>query len=282
MTRSHPLIQPIPIDSADDPRLSDFRDLKRRPTGRVLNATHFVVEGQLITGRLIASDFGVRSVVVEQGRDLGALGEVAVGTPVYAVSRDQMRQLAGFDFHRGFLASASRKPLGGIDDFRPDPVSLALVHTTDMENLGSMVRSAAALGIRQILIDHRSVDPFSRRAMRVSMGAVLGMRWLVMSDPARDLRSLADQGVVSLASTLAADSIAIGEVSIDAQPTVLVMGNEAQGLPEEVQRAASERVTIPMPTAPGCGPLVDSLNVSVAAAILLYELTRAERKRGQR
>ena len=282
MTRRHPLVQTIPIDSVDDHRLSDFRDLKRRPTGRVLNSTHFVVEGQLITGRLIASDFDVRSVVVEQGRDLDALGEVAAGTPVYAVSRDQMRQLAGFDFHRGFLASAARKPLGGIDDFRPDPVSLALVHTTDMENLGSMVRSAAALGIRQILIDHRSVDPFSRRAMRVSMGAVLGMRWLVMNDPAGDLRSLADRGVVSLASTLAADSISIGEVSGDAQPTVLVMGNEAEGLPEEVQRAASERVTIPMPTAPACGPLVDSLNVSVAAAILLYELTRAERKRGQR
>ncbi|MCS7465325.1 RNA methyltransferase [Stieleria sp. ICT_E10.1] len=275
-------IQPIPIDSVDDHRLSDFRDLKRRPTGRVLNSTHFVVEGQLITGRLIASDFGVRSVVVEQGRDLDALGEVAAGTPVYSVSRDQMRQLAGFDFHRGFLASAARKPLGGVDDFRPDPVSLALVHTTDMENLGSMVRSAAALGIRQILIDHRSVDPFSRRAMRVSMGAVLGMRWLVMNDPAGDLRSLADQGVVSLASTLAADSISIGDVSSDAAPTVLVMGNEAEGLPEEVQRAASERVTIPMPTAPGCGPLVDSLNVSVAAAILLFELTRAERKRSQR
>nr|WP_286177807.1 RNA methyltransferase [Rhodopirellula sp. JC639] len=185
-----------------------------------------------------------------------------------------MRQLSGFDFHRGFLASADRKPLGTIADFRDDPVSLALIHTTDMENLGSMVRTAAALGIRQILIDLRSVDPFSRRAMRVSMGAVLGMRWLALKQPADDLRALASHGVVSLASTLASDAVSIDQVTRNADPMVLVMGNEAQGLPTEVQRAATHRVTIPMATASGCGQLVDSLNVSVAAAILLYELTR--------
>ncbi|QEF97047.1 tRNA (guanosine(18)-2'-O)-methyltransferase [Stieleria maiorica] len=273
MTDRGPL-ECVTIDSIDDPRLADFRNLRRRPTGRVFDSSHFVVEGQLITQRLIASDYPLRSVVVEDGRDLSVLGGLGGRMPVYVLSRDQMRQLSGFDFHRGFLASADRQPPGAISDFHDDPVSLALVQTTDMENLGSMVRTAAALGIRQVLIDPRSVDPFSRRAMRVSMGAVLGMRWLAMNQPADDLRTLASRGVVSLASTLASDAVSIDQVARNADPMVLVMGNEAQGLPTEVQQAATRRVTIPMATASGCGQLVDSLNVSVAAAILLYELTR--------
>lgn len=262
----------VRVDSVDDPRLSDFRNLRNRPTGRVRDETCFVVEGQLISARLIASGFRVRSLVIEEGRDPTAIGTIAPQTPVFVLSREQIRKLAGFDFHRGFLASACRKPLGSIGDFQPDRISLALIQTTDMENLGSMLRSAAAFGIRQVLIDEQSVDPYSRRAMRVSMGAALGMRFLSLKDPAGDLRSLAARGVVSLAATLAPDSIPIAEVALSEVPVVIAVGNEANGLPGEVQDAATKRVTIPMASVSEDGSLVDSLNVSVAAAILMHEV----------
>lgn len=288
------------VNSIDDPALSDFINLRSRPTGRCESRTQFVVEGQLLVQRLIVSDFSVRAVVVERGRELSAVGlsedgVVTVGAvrrdlSVYRLSRDQMRQLAGFDFHRGFLASAMRKPALGIDDVVPDPVSLALVQTSDMENLGSMLRSAAAFGIRQVLIDGQSVDPYSRRAMRVSMGAALGMRFVMMGDPASDLQRLGDRGMLSLAATLAADSKPIDELvqEVDqrAAAKILVMGNEGNGLPIEVQSAASQRVIIPMGGRLGGGlggdRNVDSLNVSVAAAILMHELTRAVRSGGHR
>lgn len=262
------------IESVDDPRLAEFYNLRNHPAGRVADPNHFVVEGQVIVRRLIASGFQVRSVVMDEGRDLSSIGPIAAGTPVYVLSREQIRSLAGFDFHRGFLASARRKPIGGLDDFRPDQVSLALVQTTDMENLGSMLRSAAAFGINQVLIDSKSVDPFSRRAMRVSMGAALGMRYLALTDPGRDLRSLGDRGVVSLAATLASDSVSIADVPLINDPVVIVMGNEANGLPTKVQEAATRRVTIPMGCRTQGDSMVDSLNVSIAAAILMHELTR--------
>jgi tRNA G18 (ribose-2'-O)-methylase SpoU len=263
----------IPIESVDDPRLAEFYNLRNHPAGRQADPDHFVVEGQVIVGRLIASGFEVRSVVMDEGRDLSSIGLIAEGTPVYVLSRDQMRSLTGFDFHRGFLASARRKPIRSLDDFRPDRVSLALVQTTDMENLGSMLRSAAAFGINQVLIDNKSVDPFSRRAMRVSMGAALGMRYLALTDPERDLRSLGDRGVVSLAATVADDSVSIVDIPAIDAPVLIVMGNEANGLPGKVQEAATRRVTIPMGCTSKRGSMVDSLNVSVAAAILMHQLT---------
>ncbi|MCA9139430.1 MAG: RNA methyltransferase [Planctomycetales bacterium] len=271
----------IRIDGQNDPRLSDFKDLRRRPSGRVLDHEFFVVEGQLIVSRAISSDFHIRSVVVEEGRDLNVIRHVDPQTDVFVLTHDQIRGLAGYDFHRGFLASVTRKPFGGLSDFQPDPVSLALVQTTDMENMGSMIRTAAAFGIRQILLDSRSVDPYSRRAMRVSMGAAFGMRFLKLSVPSCDLRKLDNLGVVSFAATLAEDSITIDQLStqLAAQhasrpPCVLVMGNEADGLPAEVQASSTFRVNIPMDQTAMGGTLVDSLNVSVAAAILMHELTR--------
>lgn len=273
----------IAVESVDDPRLADFRDLRNRPAGRASDDTHFIVEGRVITQRLISSDYHIRSVVVQRGRDLTAMAGLEPEVPVYEVSGALIRELAGFDFHRGFLASATRKPYGSLTDFRPDRVSLALVHTNDMENLGSIMRSAAAFGIRQMLLDAKSVDPFSRRAMRVSMGAALAMRFLAMDDPPQDLRDLGGRGVTSLAATLADDSISITELpsvvdlSFGGPPVVLLMGNEAAGLPVEVQRAATHRVTIPMRRGIQSGDLVDSLNVSVATAILIHELTRQSR-----
>lgn len=262
----------ITVDSVDDPRLTVFRNLRNHPAGRVVDQSNFIVEGRVIIGRLITSNFRVRSVVMDEGRDLSVIGSVDPETDVFVLSRDQIRQLAGFDFHRGFLACAERKPMGGIDDFRLDRVSLALIQTTDMENLGSMLRSAAAFGINQVLMDTKSVDPFSRRAMRVSMGAALGMRYLALTDVARDLRTLGDRGIVSLAATLAPDSVPISEVVRGGEPVVIVMGNEAKGLSMEVQLAATRRVTIPMGFSQHDDSMVDSLNVSVAAAILMHNV----------
>ncbi|MCO8120217.1 RNA methyltransferase [Stieleria sp. TO1_6] len=264
----------LEIESVDDPRLADYRNLSARPLGRVTGEPYFVVEGQLIVSRLLSSDYHVRSVVVQQGRDLDVIGTPDDDVPVFHLSRDQIRQLSGFDFHRGFLASATRRDYCDWDRFACDPVSLALLQTTDMQNLGSMLRSAAAFGIKQVLIDDQTVDPYARRTMRVSMGAALGMQFFKMSDPLQTLAMLADRGVTSLAATLAADSIPLDQFQRGCDPVVILMGNEANGLPPKIQRAATRRITIPMHHHEDADRQVDSLNVSVAAAIVMHELCK--------
>jgi tRNA G18 (ribose-2'-O)-methylase SpoU len=193
---------------------------------------------------------------------------------LYAVSRETIRSVAGFNFHRGFLASASRLPFASITSFRRDRLSLGLVDVGDTQNLGSMLRSAAAFGVRQVLLDRRTADPYCRRSVRVSMGASLAMDYRLMDEPAEALRDLAAVGVRTLAATLAADAVPVERLAIDERPLVLLLGNEGNGLPLAVQRAATDRVIIPMGGKPAAGGMVDSLNVSVAAAILMFQLSR--------
>jgi tRNA G18 (ribose-2'-O)-methylase SpoU len=268
----------------NDPRLDVYRNLRRRPPGRGDHADNFIVEGRWLVERLIRSDYEIESVVVQRGADRGVLDQATTTFPVMELPAAEIRELVGFDFHRGWLAAAKRKPIVGVDQLQPDACSLALLQITDMENVGSMLRSAAAFGIRQVLLDDGSVDPYSRRAMRVSMGAALSMRFLRLADPAAELSRLGLRGFNTIAATLSTDSATIDEAA-GAEKHVLVMGNEADGLAEEIQNVCRQRVRIPMPAV--CGDserdgkqierggeqAVDSLNVAVAAAILMYELT---------
>ncbi|MCC9602363.1 RNA methyltransferase [Stieleria sp. JC731] len=284
--------------ATEAPELADFRNLKfskpnlqsshsesieagqraRHPQGRHRGQPFIVAEGRKLCARMIQSGCRIRSLVVEQGFDLACLPLEETDFPIYELSSDQISQLAGFNFHRGVLASADRPNFQPIDQFAPDELSLAFVGISDQENVGSMLRSAAAFGIRQVLIDTRSVDPYSRRCLRVSMGAALTMTVFQSSDIVSDLAMLSSRNFHCLAATLADDSVSMDEYvtryNQQRPPCVLVLGNEGDGLPVDVQHACSHRVRISMrPTHQG-QPLLDSLNVSVAAAILMHGLSK--------
>lgn len=258
------------IGSLDDPRLAVFRNLQKRPTARCADEHHFVVEGKLVVQRLIASDHKVDTVIVQEGRPVDVLGKIPEDVSLFELTRDQIHEISGFDFHRGYLASAIRPAVVGIEQFLPDPVSLAAIQVTDMENLGSMLRSASAFGVRQILFDDATADLFSRRVLRVSMGAALRMRFLGLQSPAEEFSELMRRGIHSWAATLSDDSVAIRSQPVPEVPLVIIVGNEAKGLPRDVQRAASARVKIAMPSQQDAA--VDSLNVAVAASILMHEV----------
>ena len=260
----------------DDPRLAVFRSLNQRSTGREQNAETFVVEGAVITRRLLESGHRVRTIVVDEGRDMESLGDVPPTVDVIRLSRDEIETVAGFAFHRGYLASADRPDVSRINDvtWPANGLSLGLIGVSDMENLGSMLRSAAAFGVRRVLVDERTVDPLSRRCIRVSMGAALGMEFVRLERVAEDLAELNRRGVITLAATPAADSMPIDQVISGQQAVVLLVGNEARGLSKRVQQVAVHRVHIPMDRE-AMQNLVDSLNVSVATAILLHELRRS-------
>ena len=108
-----------------------------------------MVEGPLAVGRLLASRYPVRSVLVTErgGRDLEA--ELAgCPSPVYEVSQAVMGQLCGFNFHRGALASAERLPLPpALDLVAAADRVLVVEGVNDYENLGSLFRNAAAFGV---------------------------------------------------------------------------------------------------------------------------------------
>lgn len=262
----------IEIRDPADHRLDAYRDLRFEDV--LKRGRRFIAEGRLVVKRLLQSRHVTESVLAEAARLDELRPHIKPHTPVYLVDQPLIREVAGFNFHRGLLACGLREPYQTIDTLHQAalnasqaPTALAMLSVNDVENLGSLMRTAAALGIRDIVLNQQTADPFCRRALRVSMGAALKLRFFDWDDPESWLTQHRGQWQ-TIATTLAPDSIDIRQLPFTDSPRLLVMGNEGDGLPMSIQNACTLRTKIPM--AQG----IDSLNVSVAGAIVIYELMR--------
>jgi tRNA G18 (ribose-2'-O)-methylase SpoU len=129
------------------------------------------------------------------------------------------------------------------------------------------MRTAAALGIENLLLGPRTEDPYARRCIRVSMATVFKQRLYELDRPESQLSRLQRTGNVrTIVTTLDADAVPLNQFAADDRPSILIVGNEADGVDRSVQDIATDRITIPMHLG------ADSLNVAVAAAIFMYEL----------
>ncbi len=259
----------MPVAEASDPRLDDYRDLTTadrrpdRPGGRGL----VIAEGVVVVQRLIASPFPVRSLLGvarrfdELGADLDALD-----VPAYVTDAATMADVVGFHLNRGVLAVADRAPRPPLDDLLRDARLLAVLEgVNDHENLGSLFRNAAALGVDGVLLGPRCADPLYRRSVRVSMGHVLRVPFTELPGPWPDsLDELRAAGLRVAALTPAPDAVALSRSGLAGQRVALLLGAEGPGLSAEALAAADARVRIPMAAG------VDSLNVATAAAVAFH------------
>jgi tRNA G18 (ribose-2'-O)-methylase SpoU len=264
---------PVVITDPQDPRVADFRDLKAgdRPAGTPRGTGPVIVEGVPAVERLLASPYRVRAVFGVPGR-VAAL-DLPVGVPAFEADKWVLSEVIGFRLTRGVVASADRRPAADLAEVLagPDPAAprrLAVLEAlNDAENLGSIARSALALGIDGLLLDPRCADPLYRRSVRVSMGHVLALPFAVLPDWPADLDRLHEAGYTTVALTPAADAVDLREVDPAAHPrTALLLGAEGPGLTPEAQQAARVRARIQM------RPGVDSLGVAAAAAIAFATL----------
>ena len=260
--------QPQVITDPADERVADFRDLvagDRRP-GTERGTGPVIVEGVPAVERLLASPYRVRAVLGVPGRvaDL----RLPAGVPAYEADKWVLSDVIGFRLTRGVLAAADRRPPADLDELLagPDPAAprrLAVLEgLNDHENLGSIARSAVALGVDGLLLDPTCADPLYRRAVRVSMGHVLSLPFAVLGGWPGDLTRLHDAGYRTVALTPEDDAVDLAEVDARVHPrTAVLLGAEGPGLTPAAQAAASVRARIPMRSG------VDSLGVAAAAAI---------------
>ncbi|MGD9939873.1 MAG: TrmH family RNA methyltransferase [Clostridia bacterium] len=262
----------------DHESLSLFNKLRDRDYAR---EGLLVCEGRLVLEKAMAAGLRIRSILCVPSDEETWQARAPAGTTVLSLSRPQMEAHVGFAFHRGVLALAERpdqlttqSEAGGLtaDSLESrqapaDPGGSALVlwNVTDPDNLGALVRSAAALGARSVWLGPGCADPYGRKALRTSMGCVLSLPLLTLSDAA-GLAALRDRRYVAAAALVHGANLP-GAVPSE-RPVALVMGNEGWGLPPEVLAACDGAVMLPMDAG------VDSLNVGAAGAILMWELFR--------
>ncbi len=258
------------IEDLDDPRLDPYRDLRNRnPT---FLSGRFVVESRLLVERLVAGDHEIESLVVDEGQLDTLPKDLPDSVNVWVLPSKWIGRLIGFDFHRGVLGSGRRKQRVDVGSRFSEGFDLAwtgvmLVGVQDPENMGLIARTCAAMDIRDIFIGPDCVDPYARRVLRVSMGGMLKLSKFTVAKPVETLKDFAVAGVQTIATTLADDSIRLEDFR-RAGPTLIVLGNEAKGLSAAIQQSCQTRLRIDM------SPDTDSLNVSVAAGIVLHYTTR--------
>ncbi|ORA61993.1 TrmH family RNA methyltransferase [Mycobacteroides franklinii] len=264
----------IDVDNADDPRLDSFRDLNsvdRRPdlpSGKGL----VIAEGVLVAQRMLASRFQPFALLGTDRR----LAELAVDlkpvdVPYYRASAEVMAEVVGFHLNRGVLA-ASRRPeeLSAAELIQSARTVAVLEGVNDHENLGSIFRNAAGMGVDAVLFGSGCADPLYRRAVRVSMGHALLVPFARLPEWPKSLYRLRDNGFRLLAMTPAGDSQALADAipSLRDEKVALMVGAEGPGLTDVALRASDVRVRIPMANG------TDSLNVATAAALAFYERAR--------
>lgn len=262
----------IRIDRPDDPRIAGFRDIRERDlTGR---AGLFVAEGEVVLNVLTspASLCRPTALLLDEKRLEGlspVLGRLPEDTPVHVAAPAVLNAIVGFHLHRGILALGEKpqaRPLDAcLEAMGPDAVVVAVSGVGNHDNMGGVFRNAAAFGAAAVLLDSQCCDPFYRKSIRVSVGAVLRTPMTTGLDPMAMIDRLTAASFEVLALTPGAAQ------SLEHVPRggriAIVLGPEGPGLSAEIL-GRCQPIGIPMSGG------FDSLNVAVASGIALHHFTR--------
>lgn len=142
-----------------------------------------------------------------------------------------------------------------------------LVNLQDAGNVGTIIRTAEAVGMDGVIITKSTCDFLNPKVIRGSMGSVFRMPILIIENEFEFLKTLKTYNVKTYASVLDKNAIKLSDVNFSS-PFVLLIGNEGNGLDNEVISLCSEKITIKM------NGNAESLNASMAAGFLMYEATK--------
>ncbi len=257
--------------SATDGTLRDYTDLTDVALRKVREPAEgiYIAESPKVIRRAIAAGHVPRSALVlpEKANEVvlaldGHDCPVYVGTPVI------LQKIAGFHLHRGALASFERPALPPLAEVLTSARTLVICEDiVDHTNVGAIFRAVAGMGADAVLITPRCADPFYRRSIRVSMGAVFSVPWTRTLDWQATRDVLHQFGFHIAALALTDRSVSLKEFARERPERVaLVLGTEGDGITSEAMNVADTVVRIPMRSG------VDSLNVASASAVALYAL----------
>lgn len=252
------------ITSPENPRFRALRQLvessrERRKSGlSVLDGAHLVSAYRDCGGvpeQVVVSDSGVKSPeIAGMLRGLAPLEPLLLGDGLF-------RRVSPVVTPTGIMAVVKTP--------RPQPVPgdldacIMLEGLQDPGNLGSILRSAAAAGIRHVLLSEDAVHAWSPRVLRAGMGAHFLLRIYEQTDLLATARAFRGRVV----ATVRRSALSVYQSDLTGR-VALLFGNEGSGLSPELRAAAQAEISIPMPGR------VESLNVAAAVAVCLFERVR--------
>ncbi len=261
----------MPFDPWDPYRDLRFAGTREHPE----HGTCFIAEGRILVEDLLAAARAGRMKVISVAAMTtaaeGIRDRLPPGTELLTAEPAALSDMAGFPFHRGLMACAQVPPPPPAAAMREARRLLVLPRLYDSENLGLLLRSAAALGLDGVLAGP-GPGQWTRRTVRVSMGAVWRIPVWRVEDP---WSLLAEWKAKEPGSEIVAAALTPGAEDArtwrPASRCALVMGPEDTGLNEDQLAHCDRAVAIPMASG------MDSLNVAAAGAILMFRMGSADR-----
>ena len=195
------------------------------------------------------------------------------------VIKEKAEQIYEIESHIAPMLSETKSPQGifcmckmenyehNLPDIQRNSHYIALENIQDPANLGGILRTAEALGVGGVILTNHCCDIYSPKVLRASMGAIFRLPFYIQTDTVQTIEKLNKLGFTTLAAVPDSEADKITEVNFN-RPTVIIVGNEGNGLNIETIKVCSKSVTIPM-----LGR-AESLNASASAAILMWEMMR--------
>lgn len=232
----------------------------RQPVHEMLRA------GQRLSRLLVARGLE-RSRIVDEIVELAR----AAGVPVDTIERSELDRVVGAQDHQGVVAEAAPFPFVTLEELirsfgEPFPLVLALDGIVDPRNLGALARTAEACAANGIVIARRRAAPVGPAAYKASAGALAHIKVARVTNLSQAVDELKERGLWAFGIDPAGDKL-YTEADFK-QPVLLVLGAEAKGISRLVRAKCDYLVRIPM------YGKVSSLNVSVAGALVMYEIAR--------
>ncbi|MBU1657655.1 RNA methyltransferase [bacterium] len=227
----------------------------------------FIADSPKVVNMLLQSDIKIKSILAtkeyyEEFEDLISHKDIP---RLYLADRKIMQGIVGHKIHHNVMMYGTRPDETPLQNLGDNIIMLDAISST--ENMGSISRSAAALGVNSFVVPKQGPHPYGRRALRVSMGYVSKLNVHIYEDIFSTIDALKARGYKIFAAEINAHSVALMEVKIP-QKWVLLMGHEGKGILEDVLSVCDEIVHIEMQEG------IKSFNVGVAASIMMYRFKK--------
>lgn len=257
------------LTSLQNPKLKSLRSLHarkgRKQAGLFMLETTKLVQEAIASGWPLEEVFATEEWVAKYGAPADA--------PVTLVAERLFTQLVTTETPEGVVAVARLPQEPELPKVTATSFFVVADALQDPGNLGTIIRTADAVGATAVLVGPGTVDPYSPKVVRATMGSLFHLPVLVRSSLYDDLKQLKGQGVAVFATALRHDR-SLYDLDLSG-PLAWLVGNEGAGLTPEALALATEAVSIPMPGQ------AESLNASVATAVCLYETLRQRVARGR-
>lgn len=253
------------ITSKDNEIVKDIKKLKDKKYRD--QANKFIIEGTRILEDAILENAQIDMIVIcedcVKNIDKKLMYEIAKHNCVY-VTEKVFNTISDVTNPQGVLAVIKRNLNNTQIDYS-EQIIVVLDGIQDPGNLGTILRTIDSANLKQVIVSKQTADSYNPKVVRSTMGGIFRVNVIQADNLVEELKQMQKQGFEIVVTSLDTDD-SVYDISYTKK--VIVIGNEANGVSEEVQEIADKKVKIPM-----LGK-TESLNASVAAGIMIYEYVR--------